>query len=844
MLIKKNHMKKLLLSVFSVGLVLGASAQFSETFDDQAAFDAWTKIDANNDGANWAFANYGAPSGGVATSESWSQTAGPITPNNYLISPAIDLTTMTGAIALDWDVYSQDQTWPEEYYSVIVAYGNDIAAMNAGDVVFSETMDAYGGYETRTVDLTAYGDSTVYIAFRHYNCNNMFRLNIDNIDVYQNSVIDAAITKINTPGNDNDCALNGTENVSITIFNNGGDAISGFDVSYAINGGTPVVETVNTPITSASSSVFTFSTTADLSTMGEYTIVASAMLTDDSNANNDSKTKKVRNSDAYIEIVATTDNTGGQAWTLTNNSDGSVVASHGSYQWDVTDTTRICMYDSACYSFNYSGAMTGNVEIFYNGSSYYSTGGTSVPAAFTMPAVGSGCPAIDYSAEKITTASIVEAGMVDVKFEFTNNGTETITKVNFDYSLDAGTPTNSVLTGLNITPGSTVELTATTQVNLTIEKAYALLIAVNSANDVVNLDLSDDELNGAITVVAVVPNKIVVLEEGTGTWCGWCPRGTVALWTIANNFPETAIGIAVHNGDPMVVTAYDDGVGPLINASYPGGLVDRIDYMDPGDFVAGYNARKDLIAPVVVDAVADYNANTRNVHIVIDATFIVDKTGDYRINAVVLEDGVTGTSAAYAQANYYSSQSQNQPLTGAGFNWQQEANPVPANKMVYDHVARAILGGFTGTSASIPATITAGTKYTYSYDYTLPAGYNPAKIHVAAMVHGPNNSEILNAKKADVSVSVRSFDDLVSDFDIAPNPANEVLNLRLELKSAANVTMTLMNASGQQVFVNNADLHGGVFVEQINIRNFANGLYLLNLNVDGAVTTKRVVINH
>jgi len=837
-------MKKILLSVFTLGISFGLSAQFSETFDDQAAFDAWTKIDANNDGANWAFANYGAPSdGGVATSESWSQASGAITPNNYLISPAIDLSTMTGAIALDWDAYSQDQTWPNEYYSVIVATGNDLAAMNAGTVVFSETMQAYGGYVTRTVDLSSFS-GTVYVAFRHYNCNNMFRLNIDNIEVYENTVIDAGITKISAPGNDESCALNGSEDITIEIFNNGGNPITGFDVSYVINGGTQVVETVNASIPSATSANYTFATTADLSTMGEYTIVAEVMLTDDSNANNDSKTKKVRNSDAYIEIVATTDNTGGQSWTLVNNNDGSTIASHGAYQWNIVDTTRICVYDSACYSFNYSGAMAGNIEIYYNGVSYFNTGGTVVPATFTMPAIGSGCPAIDYTANKITTASIVEAGMTDIKFEFTNNGTETITKVDFDYSIDGGTPSNSILTGLSIAPGSTVELTSTTQANLTTEKAYDLLIAVNSANDVVNADLSDDELNGTITVVALVPNKVVVLEEGTGTWCGWCPRGTVALWNMANNYGETSIGIAVHNGDPMVVAEYDNGVGPLISNSYPGGLVDRVDAMDPGDFEVGYNARKDLITPVQVEVTAEFNNTTRNLHIEVDATFILDLTGDYRINAVVLEDGVTGTGASYAQANYYSSQSNNLPLTGAGFNWQQEANPVPASKMVYDHVARAILGGFNGTAGSIPATITKGTKYTKTYDYTVPAGYDVSKLHVAAMVHGPNNAEILNAKKADVSVGIISYDNLVTDFDVAPNPANEMLNLRLELKASANVTMTMVSASGKQVFVNSSNLPSGAFVEQIDTRNIANGLYLLNLNVDGAVVTKRVVINH
>lgn len=837
-------MKKIILSVLALGIGLGLSAQFSETFDNQAAFDAWTKIDANNDGANWTYVEYGAPSvTGVATSESWSQGSGAITPDNYLISPAINLSSMTGAIAMDWDVYAQDQTWPNEYYSVIVATGNDIAAMNAGTVVFSETMQAYGGYQTRTVDLSSFS-GTIYVAFRHHNCNDMFRLNIDNIEVYENTIIDAGITKVIAPSNEMDCALSGSQDITIEIFNNGGNPITGFNVSYSINGGTPVVETVNASIASATSANYTFTTQADLSTMGEYTIDAEVMLTDDSNAANNTRTKKVRNSDAYIEIVAITDNTGGQSWSLINNADESVVASHGAYQWNITDTTRICVYDTACYSFEYDGAMAGKIQIFYNGGLYFETSGNAVPATFTMPAIGSGCPAIDYTAEKITTASIVEAGMVDIKFEFTNNGTETITKVDFDYSIDGGTPSNSVLTGLNITPGSTVELTASAQANLAVEQEYALLIAVNSANDVVNSDLSDDELNGTITVVALVPTKVVVLEEGTGTWCGWCPRGTVALWDMANNYGETSIGIAVHNGDPMVVSEYDNGVGPLIGGSYPGGLVDRINSMDPGDFETGYNNRKDMIAPVQVEVTAEFDNGSRNLHVVVDATFIVDLTGDYRINAVVLEDGVTGTGSAYAQANYYSSQTNNLPLTGAGFDWQQEADPVPASKMVYDHVARAILGGFNGSAGSIPNTITKGTKYTKTFDYTVPAGYDVSKLHVAAMVHGPNNSEILNAKKADVTVGIVSYNDLVTDFDVAPNPANEVLNLRLELKASANVTMTMVSASGKQVFTNSSNLPSGAFVEQIDTRNMANGLYLLNLNVDGAVVTKRIVVNH
>ena len=51
------------------------------------------------------------------------------------------------------------------------------------------------------------------------------------------------------------------------------------------------------------------------------------------------------------------------------------------------------------------------------------------------------------------------------------------------------------------------------------------------------------------TVTAYVQK--VVGEELTGTWCGWCPRGAVALENMRNKYPDTFIGIAVHGGDVM-----------------------------------------------------------------------------------------------------------------------------------------------------------------------------------------------------------------------------------------------------------------------------------------------------
>ena len=53
-----------------------------------------------------------------------------------------------------------------------------------------------------TADLSAYAGQTVYIAFRHYNVTDMFRLNLDDVEVYSG------------------VGISNVENTTFTIFPN------------------------------------------------------------------------------------------------------------------------------------------------------------------------------------------------------------------------------------------------------------------------------------------------------------------------------------------------------------------------------------------------------------------------------------------------------------------------------------------------------------------------------------------------------------------------------------------------------------------------------------------------
>jgi hypothetical protein len=73
----------------------------------------------------------------------------------------------------------------------------------------------------------------------------------------------------------------GNETITLRVRNFGANSQSNFDVSYSIDGATPVVETLTATINPLEEEVFSFSQTADFTALGDYDIEASTLLTND-----------------------------------------------------------------------------------------------------------------------------------------------------------------------------------------------------------------------------------------------------------------------------------------------------------------------------------------------------------------------------------------------------------------------------------------------------------------------------------------------------------------------------------------------------------------------------------
>ncbi|RMG83772.1 MAG: hypothetical protein D6707_00415, partial [Bacteroidetes bacterium] len=290
---------------------------------------------------------------------------------------------------------------------------------------------------------------------------------------------------------------------------------------------------------------------------------------------------------------------------------------------------------------------------------------------------------LTFPAFAVTTTSTNISGTI------TNLGSQTLTSFDLSWNDGSGAHTETV-SGISVPTLGTYNFTSSTPFNQTALAEYNITVTVSNPNGSTDADASNNSKESSITTLAFAPEKRVVGEEGTGTWCGWCPRGAVYMDSLAYLFPETWVGIAVHNGDPMVVSDYDNGMGNLIGG-YPSGLVDRhYNDVDPSEFKQYYLKRIELTpeASVALRNI-NFDSQTREITFDVEVAFATNISNpDYRFNAVIVEDSVTGTSSGYDQANYYSSQANNIDLVGVdGVNWKDLPNPVPAAQIVYNHVA-------------------------------------------------------------------------------------------------------------------------------------------------------------
>jgi hypothetical protein len=430
-----------------------------------------------------------------------------------------------------------------------------------------------------------------------------------------------------------------------------------------------------------------------------------------------------------------------------------------------------------------------------------------------------------------------------VKFKIKNNGSSVINDISvilqhnskeFRYDYDE----------IDIMPGFSFDLDAEDEIIL---EEGLNIIAVRFAN--IDGTLEDDEvcnneLKFEIVAIKPAPHKAVLAEEATGTWCVWCPRGAVYMDLLNSWYKGLFIPIAVHNNDPMTVTVYDQ----LIRATpgftgFPSSVINRKSVMDPSAMETPFlnEISKETIVAITTGAKWDFDNRVLDISANLEA--LATMNGEYWLTAVLTEDFVRGTGTGWSQANAYAGGG-NGPMGG----YEALPNPVPANLMRYDHVARAISGPSKTPANTFTANLSTGEHQIMNFTMNIPVNIDMDNTHITIMVFGPagyENAQMVSIEKAlenGFLVNNKEISGQTEVLELFPNPSSDETYLRLHPNGTSDIQVQIINVNGQIVHARNYGKLTGEHLFPINTNNLPSGIYVVQVEINGNIQTKKLQV--
>lgn len=153
-------------------------------FESTDPVACWTFLDEDEDGYTWdpnvfSISDQAHTGSGCIGSASYINNVGPLSPDNWLISPQIYLPQDNG-FTLSFYVGAVDQNYFAEHFGVYIS----TTGMDPSNFTLLEQYTLTSTTWTqKTINLDAYAGQHVYIAFRHYGVTDEYWMKLDDITI-------------------------------------------------------------------------------------------------------------------------------------------------------------------------------------------------------------------------------------------------------------------------------------------------------------------------------------------------------------------------------------------------------------------------------------------------------------------------------------------------------------------------------------------------------------------------------------------------------------------------------------------------------------------------------------
>ena len=420
-------------------------------------------------------------------------------------------------------------------------------------------------------------------------------------------------------------------------------------------------------------------------------------------------------------------------------------------------------------------------------------------------------------------------------FYVTNNSAKPITQITYHFTIDGEQqPEKTLDLSSPIESMETVSLPLTKKFE--DEGVHTIELTVSKVNGNENVN-SATSATYSVIALEKSADRVSVVEEQTGTWCGWCPRGHVALDLLNKQLGDKVVTLAGHftnsqsQVDPMNILgdnitsqaeALADYGWVAMNLSsmlggggFPGAMFDRLIATDP---YVGINTKKgkngtyEFGATALVKAIqekipseADFSmtaswADDKNTDIKVDltTTFNYDRFGEfpYGVAFVLSENGVTGKGATWKQLNYYSKL--------AGVNGASDFN-----------------------NPDMAAWFKAGSYVSTTYDNVVVQAWNP--IGNAAIVD-KSQTDIIKGEAIPFSATLKVNSDLIQNYD---NLTLSALLVNLKSYAVVNAAKVVLGKCAAGIEDVNSEANNNVVsrynVNGMRINGAQKGLNIVKL---------------
>lgn len=327
---------------------------------------------------------------------------------------------------------------------------------------------------------------------------------------------------------------------------------------------------------------------------------------------------------------------------------------------------------------------------------------------------GSTLPVNDVEVMALNVPMQVDKGSFSGSFRFRNLGATDVTSISYSCSVGENAKVEQTYT-----LPEPVKFSEAAEVPMTLKCAdYGLdlpvTLTVTAVNGTDDPDYSNNTQTGQIICLDTSMGFVrrFVMEEGTGLWCSNCPRGLGTMEYMNERYPDTFIGIGIHQNDAMQISdetypghAYMEHL--MMLGAYPNARYNRNDSYgnsinDFGSHVEGIY-KKVTAMPAVADITAQIYFNDEEktqINVETNTRFALDTQTPFRIALVLLENNV----GPYRQSNGYAGA----PADCGG--WESMPGMAPYH---FPDVARYI-DHFKGADGSLPLDKKEKTDYAYS----------------------------------------------------------------------------------------------------------------------------------